>query len=78
MSAAEAPPGFTEDQIEKGLKPGALGLIAATAMGVASTAPAYSLAVTLGLIVAFVGLPRRSWRYSRSFRSSSRRSATAS
>jgi hypothetical protein len=48
--------GFTEEQTEKGLKPGALGLIAATTMGVASTAPAYSLAVTLGLIVGFVGL----------------------
>jgi amino acid transporter len=56
MSTAEAPPGITEEQTAKGLKPGALGLIAATTMGVASTAPAYSLAVTLGLVVAFVGL----------------------
>ena len=56
MSAAEAPPGFTEDQVEKGLKPGALGLVSAIVMGVASTAPAYSLAATLGLIVAGVGL----------------------
>src|ERR1700678_1954139 len=56
MSTAEAPPGFTEEQTQKGLKPGALGLIAATTMGVASTAPAYSLAVTLGLVVGFVGL----------------------
>jgi amino acid transporter len=56
MSTAEAPPGFTEEQTEKGLKPGALGLIAATTMGVASTAPAYSLAVTLGLVVVFVGV----------------------
>ena len=56
MSTAEAPPGFTEEQIGKGLKPGALGLISATTMGVASTAPAYSLAVTLGLVVVFVGL----------------------
>ncbi len=55
MSTAEAPPGFTEEQTEKGLKPGALGLVAATTMGVASTAPAYSLAVTLGLVVGFVG-----------------------
>ena len=55
MTAAEAPPGFTEEQTEKGLKPGALGLISATVMGVASTAPAYSLAVTLGFIVAVVG-----------------------
>jgi amino acid transporter len=56
VATAEAPPGFTEDQVEKGLKPGALGLVAATTMGVASTAPAYSLAVTLGLVVGFVGL----------------------
>jgi amino acid transporter len=55
MSTAEAQTGFTEEQTEKGLKPGALGLIAATTMGVASTAPAYSLAVTLGLVVGFVG-----------------------
>jgi len=56
MATAEgAPPGITEQQVEKGLKPGALGLIAATTMGVASTAPAYSLAVTLGLVVGFVG-----------------------
>ena len=56
MATAEAPPGFTEDQTEKGLKSGALGLVAATTMGVASTAPAYSLAVTLGLVVGFVGV----------------------
>src|SRR6202167_6064118 len=56
MSTAEAPPGITEEQTEKGLKAGALGLISATTMGVASTAPAYSLAVTLGLVVVFVGL----------------------
>jgi amino acid transporter len=56
MATAEAAPGSTEQQVDKGLKPGALGLIAATTMGVASTAPAYSLAVTLGLVVGFVGL----------------------
>jgi amino acid transporter len=57
MATAEgAPPSTAELQVEKGLKPGALGLIAATTMGVASTAPAYSLAVTLGLVVVFVGL----------------------
>ncbi len=50
------PPGATEEQIEKGLRSGTLGLISATVMGVASTAPAYSLAATLGLIVAAVGL----------------------
>ncbi len=56
MSTAEAPAGFTEEQTEKGLKPGALGLVSSIVMGVASTAPAYSLAATLGFIVAVVGL----------------------
>ncbi len=40
----------------KGLKPGALGLLSSVAIGLASTAPAYSLAATLGLVVAGVGL----------------------
>ena len=58
MATAEnaAPPGAIEEQVEKGLKTGALGLVSATVMGVASTAPAYSLAATLGFIVAVVGL----------------------
>jgi amino acid transporter len=59
MATAEgAPPGAgaVEQQVDKGLKTGALGLVSATVMGVASTAPAYSLAATLGLIVAVVGL----------------------
>ena len=56
MATADVSPGFTEEQTDKGLKTGALGLVSATIMGVASTAPAYSLAVTLGLIVGFVGL----------------------
>lgn len=41
---------------EKGLRSGALGLVSSIAMALASTAPAYSLAATLGLIVAGVGL----------------------
>jgi amino acid transporter len=40
----------------KGLKPGALGLVSTVVIGVASTAPAYSLAATLGLVVSFVGV----------------------
>ncbi len=59
MATAEgAPPGAgaVEQQVDKGLKSGALGLVSATVIGVASTAPAYSLAATLGLIVAVVGL----------------------
>jgi len=44
------------DLVAKGLKPGALGLLSSVVIGVASTAPAYSLAATLGFIVAVVGL----------------------
>jgi amino acid transporter len=40
----------------KGLKGGALGLISSVVIGVASTAPAYSLAATLGVVVVAVGL----------------------
>ncbi|MFN8192805.1 MAG: APC family permease [Nocardioidaceae bacterium] len=35
----------------KGLKPGALGLVSSIVVGVASTAPAYSLAASLGYVV---------------------------
>jgi amino acid transporter len=48
--------GLTEEPVEKGLKSGALGLLSSIVMGVASTAPAYSLAATLGFIVLAVGL----------------------
>ena len=51
--AAETP---SADVAEKGLKSGALGLISSIVMGVASTAPAYSLAATLGFIAVKVGL----------------------
>jgi amino acid transporter len=40
---------------DKGLRRGAIGLISSVVIGVASTAPGYSLAATLGLIVAAVG-----------------------
>ena len=40
----------------KGLKGGALGLLSSVVVGMASTAPAYSLAATLGLIVAPAGI----------------------
>ncbi len=39
----------------KGLKAGALGLASATVVGVASTAPAYSLAASLGFVTCYVG-----------------------
>jgi amino acid transporter len=41
---------------EKGLKHGALGLASSIVIGTASVAPAYSLAATLGFVVAAVGL----------------------
>jgi amino acid transporter len=41
---------------EKGLKTGALGFVSNVVIGVASTAPAYSLAVSLGLVAAAVGI----------------------
>jgi amino acid transporter len=42
--------------MDKGLKQGAIGYISNIVIGVASTAPAYSLAVTLGFIVAVKGV----------------------
>ena len=44
-----------EAQVDKGLKPGALSLVSNIVIGVASVAPAYSLAATLGFIVILVG-----------------------
>jgi amino acid transporter len=55
-TAEDAALGTAERPVDKGLKPGALGLVSSVVMGVASTAPAYSLAATLGFVVAFVGL----------------------
>ena len=49
MATAEGTPIIVEEQVDKGLKSGALGLVSSVVMGVASTAPAYSLAATLGL-----------------------------
>jgi amino acid transporter len=42
--------------VDKGLKKGAIGYISNVVIGVASTAPAYSLAATLGFIVAVAGV----------------------
>ena len=41
---------------EKGLKSGAIGFLSGVVIGVASTAPGYSLAGALGLVVAVVGI----------------------
>src|SRR5580704_9590742 len=44
-----------EEYKDKGLKGGALGLLSSIVIGVASTAPAYSLAATLGFVAVLVG-----------------------
>ncbi len=44
-----------EQEQDKGLKAGALGLVSSIVIGVASTAPAYSLAATLFFVVVLVG-----------------------
>jgi amino acid transporter len=41
---------------EKGLKTGALGFVSSVVIAVASTAPAYSLAATLGFVTAVAGI----------------------
>ena len=56
MTAAEPATRPTEQPLDKGLKTGALGLVSSVVIGVASTAPAYSLAATLGFVVVAVGL----------------------
>ena len=50
-----APIGFPETASDKGLKGGALGLLSSVVVGMASTAPAYSLAASLGFVVASGG-----------------------
>ena len=54
--AAAQPAVQVEEQVNKGLKTGAIGLISSTVIATASVAPAYSLAATLGFIVLAVGL----------------------
>src|SRR6202163_4494539 len=46
----------SSEVVEKGLKKNAIGYISNVVIGVASTAPAYSLAATLGFIVAVKGV----------------------
>jgi amino acid transporter len=52
LAPAPGAPGRVAD---KGLRRGAISFISSVVIGVASTAPGYSLAATLGLIVAAVG-----------------------
>jgi amino acid transporter len=55
MAAADIA-GAREQQVDKGLKGGALGLISTTIIATASVAPAYSIAATLVFVVGVVGL----------------------
>ena len=47
-------------EADKGLKSNAVGLLSSIVIGIASTAPAYSLAVTLGLVTAVAGIGLKS------------------
>ncbi len=56
-SGAAVPAGSAHEGVmDKGLKQGAIGYVSNIVIGVASTAPAYSLAATLGFIVAVKGV----------------------
>src|SRR6478609_5878382 len=56
MATAEQRVAPHEQQLDKGLKSGALGLISTTVIATASVAPAYSIAATLVFVVLAVGL----------------------
>src|SRR5246127_394009 len=56
MAVAEPVAGPAEQQVDKGLKAGALGLVSTTIIATASVAPAYSIAATLVFVVVAVGL----------------------
>src|SRR5947209_15506164 len=55
-TAEQSPVGTQEQQLDKGLKSGALGLVATTIAATSSVAPAYSIAATLVFVVGVVGL----------------------
>src|SRR5689334_7377380 len=57
MGASQVTPPAAGPQVgDKGLKKDALGFVSSLVIGVASTAPGYSLAATLGFIVAVAGV----------------------
>lgn len=53
--AAESEGGSGSEPMQKGLKVGAIGLVSAVVIGVASTAPGYSLAASLGGVTGAAG-----------------------
>jgi hypothetical protein len=56
MAVAESIAQPAEQQVDKGLKSGALGLVSTTIIATASVAPAYSIAATLVFVVGAVAL----------------------
>ena len=56
MTSGGQGPHVIELPQEKGLKPGALGLVSTTIIATASVAPAYSIAATLVFVVVAVGV----------------------
>ncbi|RKS72733.1 amino acid transporter [Motilibacter peucedani] len=56
MALSAPPPAASQEDSSKGLRTGALGLLSSVVIGVASTAPGYSLAATLGFVAVGVGL----------------------
>jgi len=52
--------GVVPIEVDKGLKQNAVGMLSSIVIGIASTAPAYSLAVTLGLVTAVAGMGLKS------------------
>src|SRR5664280_1158397 len=54
------PGGAASIEVDKGLKKNAVGMLSSIVIGIASTAPAYSLAVTLGLVTAVAGMGLKS------------------
>ncbi len=56
MATTEQTGASMEQQVDKGLKSGALGLVSTTIIATASVAPAYSIAATLVFVVGAVAL----------------------
>jgi amino acid transporter len=56
MSVNQRSRGQVEEPVDKGLKGSAIGLLSSTVIGLAATAPAYSITATLGFVVIAVGL----------------------
>jgi amino acid transporter len=56
MATTGSPSASQEQEVDKGLKSGALGLISTTIIATASVAPAYSIAATLVFVVGAVAL----------------------